>query len=54
MRTKGPKFQIPNSNIQKSSKLQTSNFKLRDLRLEVWSLKFGIFLDVGGWNLEFS
>jgi hypothetical protein len=44
---KSEKFQIPTSNIQEKLPIPSSC-------PEPWLFKFGIFLDVGGWNLEFN
>jgi hypothetical protein len=44
-------MKAPNSNIQAPEKYQAPNFK-KGLGRLTWSLKFGISLELGAWDLE--
>src|SRR4051812_2861459 len=49
VRVRRNKLQIPSTKLQRSTKHQTSSTKPRAV---IWSLGFGISLELGAWDLE--
>jgi hypothetical protein len=45
-------MKTPSTNIQAPEKLQASSFKRSESGALVWSLGFGVSLELGAWNLE--